>query len=82
MMGKSVTTPEKRGLYQDILRNLYRRCRQPQVDPQTVMKLAVIKTTGKGEHSPYEMYFDYQEQVKIFPAIGYWPSTGEKKRES
>ncbi len=34
---------------------------------ETVMKLGVINSTGKGENSPYEMYFDYKEQIKNIP---------------
>ncbi|MFZ2257273.1 MAG: Tex family protein [Clostridiaceae bacterium] len=32
-----------------------------------VLKLGMILTTGKGENSPYEMYFDFKEQVKTLP---------------
>lgn len=32
-----------------------------------VFKLGYIKSTGKGESSPYEMYFDYEEMVKNIP---------------
>lgn len=32
-----------------------------------VNKLGVIISTGKGENSPYEMYFDYQEHVNKIP---------------
>lgn len=34
---------------------------------ETVYKLGVIESTGKGENSPYEMYFDYKEQVRNVP---------------
>ena len=31
------------------------------------LKLGLITSTGKGEDSPYEMYFDYKEPVKTIP---------------
>ena len=66
---KDVTTPEKAVDYaQDILAEIFSDdAANRKWIRETVMKLAVIKTTGKGEHSPYEMYFDYQEQVKNIP---------------
>lgn len=32
-----------------------------------VLKLGTIISTGKGENSPYEMYFNFHEQVKSLP---------------
>lgn len=32
-----------------------------------VMKLGILKSVGEGENSPYEMYFNFQEQVNKIP---------------